>query len=492
MTTSIIRAASVAVALIAAMGCGSSASDAAEPGPGESGAVGDPSGHAPTDPGAQSHAPEVPTTLARADITGATLTHDEDRLYFAGPPLADADGNYYGPDGDLIWSVRKRGGHPQSLFDNPLGPVAGVAVDRGKVIFSVGGALELSASGDMASSTYRKGQIMRAAASGGPPKIVAKNQVEPKAVAVEGGQVFWFVEDDGSPGAAAVRRAATGGGKIRNIARGATAPGAVAVSDKHVFWLSTGEDPDAGWTTHLWRADRDGGKTRKLATFEGEPRAVVCEGDEVFVATAGIIARVPVAGGDPVRLVEDSRQPQALAIDADKVYWTSREAGEILSVSRQGGAIDVLVRNQDEVGGIVVDDRAIYWTVKSAIRKLRKAGAEQPTAAPTPEQPEEPADPFAPIEEDKAPPKPLAKAGGTTSSDKIDPDDLPEKWLKCKKHKQCVLIETGCCMLISVSKKFKKKARKALPHSTCDAECSYENITARCEDKLCRAVLSPK
>jgi hypothetical protein len=496
MTTQTARATLLAAALTCLVGCGSSSPEAATPEPASSTAG---EGGSAPDGAAGDGTPmlDTPSTLARADITGRALAQDEKRLYFAGPPLADADGEYYGPDGDLIWSVEKSGGHPKALFDTPPGPVAGAAVDGGKVFFSVGGALVLSAEGDMASSTYRKGQIMRAASGGGKPKVVAKNQVEPKAVAADRGQVFWFADDEGTQGTASVRRAAAGGGKVKDVARGATAPGCVAVVGKHVLWLSTGEDPDAGWTTHLWRANRDGGAKKRLATLEGEPRAVIADETTVFVATAGIIASVPIGGGDPVTIVDDSRQPQALALDADTLYWTTRETGQVLSLPKRGGAITTLAMNQTEVGGIVVDDMAIYWTVSSAIRKLEKRGPTSLPAGASKGSPtsieEEPADPFAPIaEEDVGPPSLPAGAteGGTTS--KVDPDNLPEKWLKCKRHKQCVLIETGCCLLVSVNKRSKKKARKALPHSTCDAECSYENITARCEDKLCRAVLSPK
>ncbi|MBW2277870.1 MAG: hypothetical protein JRF63_10280, partial [Deltaproteobacteria bacterium] len=187
MTNSTLRATLFAGSLMLLIGCGAGGPDASEPRPDSEGDGSEAANDGATSSDGTGQALESPSTIARADISGRGLDQDEKKLYFAGPPLADTDGNYYGPDGDLIWSIDKAGGHPKPLFNNPAGPVADVAVDRGKVLFSVGGALELSASGDMASSTYRKGQIMRVVASGGPAKVVAKNQVEPKSVAADGG-----------------------------------------------------------------------------------------------------------------------------------------------------------------------------------------------------------------------------------------------------------------------------------------------------------------
>jgi hypothetical protein len=46
--------------------------------------------------------------------------------------------------------------------------------------------------------------------------------------------------------------------------------------------------------------------------------------------------------------------------------------------------------------------------------------------------------------------------------------------------------------MIAVTKKFRGKARAALPRTTCDAECNFDNISARCEEGSCRAVIAPE
>jgi len=468
-------ASSAALATILAViaGCGGGTREAVTPRPEAAEADGgttDAATESPASPPA-AEALEPPTTIASADVSGRTLLQDATRLYFAGRPLAEADGVYRGPEGDVVWSVEKRGGNPTALFGSPAGPIADLALSGGELFFSVGGTLVLSARGEATSTDYREGRLMRVATSGGKVEVVASGQVEPGAVTAGDGQVFWFVDGDGSPGTAAVRRVAAGGGKARQLVGGATAPGALALSGEHLLWISAGTDPDRGATSHVWRVDLDGGAETRLATLDGEPRAIVADGETAFVATSAIIARVPIGGGDPAIIVDGSRQPRALAVDADMLYWTSRETGEVLAVPRQGGAVVTIARNQDEAGGIAADDRAIYWTASGAIRRLRKQGADDPSTR---------------IADDKAPPKPSAEAGGTK-----DPGELPEKWLKCKRHKQCALLETGCCRKVSVNKRFKAKARKALPRSKCDAECSYGNVSARCEDARCRAVLTP-
>jgi hypothetical protein len=438
--------------------------------------------------------PEPPSTIAHADITGTALAQDESRLFFAGPPLAAADGGYEGADGDLVWTVAKKGGEPVPLFDGAHGPVKGVAVGDGKVLWTVSGTLVLSAQGDMAATTYRKGQVMRATTAGKGSTVLARNQAEPGAIVAAGGRVFWISQIDDTGERSAIRRAPIKGGKTKTLSQGKTAPVAIAANERHVFWLSSGEGED-GWETYLWRIGVDGGKVKQLATLPGEPGVLTVSGDTVFAASSAQLAQVPAGGGEPVLLDEGLNEPRGIAVDAQFVYWTDRGLRTVKRAAVGGGDVEVLATDQREPGGITVDDRGIYWMVKGAIRKIDKHPPEPQAKADKPPDDPQPADPFAPLAEQDEGPASLpegASQGGTTSiDDGEDPEQLPPKWIKCKRDKQCVLIEAGCCYKIGVNKKFRKKARKKLPRSTCDTQCDYGNIEAVCEDRNCRAVIRP-
>jgi hypothetical protein len=65
--------------------------------------------------------------------------------------------------------------------------------------------------------------------------------------------------------------------------------------------------------------------------------------------------------------------------------------------------------------------------------------------------------------------------------------DLPAKWTKCKKNKDCVVMDVDCCDQASVNQKYSKQAREKLPMTMCDMECGMEPVRAVCKKGKCGA-----
>jgi hypothetical protein len=80
----------------------------------------------------------------------------------------------------------------------------------------------------------------------------------------------------------------------------------------------------------------------------------------------GSIRTVPLAGGEPVTLVDDAGpSPYAIHVDANHIYWAEASAGDERAVLRaplSGGAATTLASGAYPVHGMAIDDAHIYWT----------------------------------------------------------------------------------------------------------------------------------
>jgi hypothetical protein len=69
----------------------------------------------------------------------------------------------------------------------------------------------------------------------------------------------------------------------------------------------------------------------------------------------------PSACVPPSGKLADATHGRAIAIDAQRVYWTDAGGGQVLSVSKCGGPTTVLASGQESLEGIAVDDQFVYW-----------------------------------------------------------------------------------------------------------------------------------
>ncbi len=106
---------------------------------------------------------------------------------------------------------------------------------------------------------------------------------------------------------------------------------------------------------------------------------------------------------------------------------------------------------------------------------------DRPTASPPLQQQR----PIAPALE--VPPATAPEADiSTPTQPEITKENLPAEWIACKRHKDCVLLETDCCAWVAVHQKHRARARTALPYSRCDMVCSQGPTRGRCRRGRCR------
>jgi hypothetical protein len=115
----------------------------------------------------------------------------------------------------------------------------------------------------------------------------------------------------------------------------------------------------------------------KLATgLRRQPHAVAVDANNVYWTNMGTppgpgsVMKVPVCGGEATTLAAERGVPQYIASDSTSVYWTEGSAGEVgalaplvMKVPIDGGALVTLasVPNPLAACGIAVDATSVYW-----------------------------------------------------------------------------------------------------------------------------------
>jgi hypothetical protein len=67
-------------------------------------------------------------------------------------------------------------------------------------------------------------------------------------------------------------------------------------------------------------------------------------------------------------------QPNAVAVDANAIYWTDT-SGSVLSMPLAGGAVTTLASSQTTPWDLVIDGTSVYWTdygPSGAVMKVAK------------------------------------------------------------------------------------------------------------------------
>lgn len=66
--------------------------------------------------------------------------------------------------------------------------------------------------------------------------------------------------------------------------------------------------------------------------------------------------------------------PADVVVDETHVFWTNREAGELMRLDKTGGNPTVLIDGEKRIGRLAIDDAHVYWTSGAKIMKCTKAG----------------------------------------------------------------------------------------------------------------------
>ncbi|HVH42326.1 MAG TPA: hypothetical protein VM925_08275 [Labilithrix sp.] len=124
---------------------------------------------------------------------------------------------------------------------------------------------------------------------------------------------------------------------------------------------------------------------RRLASFEDEATvAIAVDRENAYVTTrvsagqGGSIVRIPLEGvGSSVVLASLEVAPFAIAIDDDWIYFTVRDRGTVHRIKKTGGAVETVAEQPEHANGaeaIALDADHVYWTAVGGVFRAPKAG----------------------------------------------------------------------------------------------------------------------
>lgn len=146
---------------------------------------------------------------------------------------------------------------------------------------------------------------------------------------------------------------------------------AIATDDTHVYWLD-GDPSRAG--TELRAAPRSGGASTLLGTSPLEGFDLEVWGDRVYWSVAEV-SREPWgegkilatgADGNTEVIAEGVRWPDALAADAQALYWLERggdaNSGGLFRRAHAGGAVESVLGGLASPGDLAIHGGRLFWT----------------------------------------------------------------------------------------------------------------------------------
>jgi sugar lactone lactonase YvrE len=150
----------------------------------------------------------------------------------------------------------------------------------------------------------------------------------------------------------------------------------LVVQDDDIYWL------DATWG-RVWTMSTTSGGPTLLAMAQDTPRRLAVDEIHLYrIDDGGSVIRTSRAEGLPATLSSGHLALGDLCLDDERVYFTDRGAGQVLSVPLIGGPVHYLALNQTQPMAIAVDERRLYWTTATAIMSL---ALDEPETEPEPE-----------------------------------------------------------------------------------------------------------
>ncbi|HUJ27218.1 MAG TPA: hypothetical protein VLW85_14435 [Myxococcales bacterium] len=236
---------------------------------------------------------------------------------------------------------------PVALANGQFAP-CGIAAAGGNVFFTTG-----------------NGALLRVAASGGEPQLLALAQDHPCDIATDGERVFWAnYSTDGS-----ISSLPIAGGTPAVLAQGLRGPAGLTLFDGVLHWVEvTGAS--------VSRMPAGGGDVEVLATEESTPAALAVGPDAIYWSSVGKHSIRLLRGGSVATLATDQDAPIAMRFRNGVLYWINDGDGRVFA-ARPGADPQVIALTQHP-DGLAVDDTNVYVSDESTILRVG-LGGENPT-----------------------------------------------------------------------------------------------------------------
>ncbi len=270
---------------------------------------------------------------AGGDLLGVAV--DANRVYFAS--LAAGTGS--------ALSVNKSGMAPLTHWTGN-GFVWWLAVNGNTLLFTMPGA----------------GNVMRYDLSGTSAATpLASGQASPQRAVIDATRACWVNVGTTATNGSIVC-ATLGDGQVTTFATAQSRPGGVAIDNQFVYWTSR----TSGTILRL-PFTSPGTAPSVIALGQVAPIAIAVDAQNVYWANgSGTIMQAPAAGGGtPVPLVSAQTGLFDIVLDGANLYYSATfgamNAGVIRRIPTAGGAFFTLAARQNYPGALVVDATDVYW-----------------------------------------------------------------------------------------------------------------------------------
>ena len=149
----------------------------------------------------------------------------------------------------------------------------------------------------------------------------------------------------------------------------------MAVAGRMLLWTTAAASPSGKGHGTVMKVDPRGGHPSVVTGALSSPRAVVADGQWVFVVDtndgAGLVpestlVRVPIDGGEPATIAHCRGDIANVVIDAANVYFADGGEGTVLAVPKAGGSPRVVATHRGLPRQVVVDDHSVSWVEKES------------------------------------------------------------------------------------------------------------------------------
>lgn len=222
-------------------------------------------------------------------------------------------------------------------------------------------------------SDYTREEVLGAPKAGGNRTVLVDNlDVSPQEVAVDDTYVYWPT-DDATGYVMRVEKSLVGGKGKETILQAGRGPDDIALDGSYVYWVSGSSNGDGT----INRIHTETGADDVL-TNPGHPfRDIAVDSTHVYAASANEVMRVDKTGGDVEILASDQSNIGQLVVDTDAVYWTLYATdGGVMRISKDDDAAVAIANDQNRHTALTIGDGQLFWIVESTIMTMETAGLE--------------------------------------------------------------------------------------------------------------------